>query len=244
MLEQSSRLEARGYTPITKVIALAASELPTNPGRKSIILVSDGQETCEGDPCATAMALKKANADLVVHTIGFDVDLAARIQLRCIANATGGSYADVADTDQLVKAFFQATQAPVVEKIVVRKPLPGKLEIKNAELHGHEVIDATSGNVLGKISSLNSVLDLPAGLYNISFGKSLWKSVEVEPGKTTTLNPAVIEVKRAASAGHEVRNIETGAVEGKVSNSRSSITLIPGVYDVELRQNRLALRKG
>ena len=43
-----------------------------------VALVSDGKETCPGDPCAVAKALAAADAKLVIHTIGFNVDAAAR----------------------------------------------------------------------------------------------------------------------------------------------------------------------
>jgi hypothetical protein len=50
-----------------------------------VILVSDGKETCKGDPCLTAKALAEADGSLIIHTIGFAADSAAKYQLQCIA---------------------------------------------------------------------------------------------------------------------------------------------------------------
>src|SRR6185295_17227816 len=86
--------KAQGYTPITYVITLAAEDVKKEPGQHVVVLVSDGKETCEGDPCAAAKALAAADANLVVHTIGFNVDVAARYQLQCIAKAARGTYSD------------------------------------------------------------------------------------------------------------------------------------------------------
>ncbi len=93
VLQQTSDLRAQGYTPITYVIGLAADDLKAEEAAEHIVvLVSDGKEICEGDPCATARKLKEADASLVIHTIGFGADDATRFQLQCVAEATGGTY--------------------------------------------------------------------------------------------------------------------------------------------------------
>ena len=52
--------------------------------------MSDGKETCKGDPVLAAKAL--AAKGITVHTVGFIVDTAARGQLQHIAQVTGGTY--------------------------------------------------------------------------------------------------------------------------------------------------------
>jgi hypothetical protein len=225
-------LAARGYTPITRVLELAAKDLMTQPpGQRSIILVSDGKETCDGDPCATAAALAAANADLVIHAIGFEVDLAARSQLQCIARAGRGIYLDAGDADQLAKALNQAVAAKMAKVAPLGKE-PGNLTVNGADVAGHPVIDAASGKTVGTISSLARTLKVAPGVYHVGFGKVFWKSVEVRPKETTVLEPAVLEVAGAGIQGHPVRDSETGAEVAQVSSIQKSVTLIPGVYDV------------
>jgi len=73
-------------------LTLAAEELSAEETLSHVVvLVSDGEETCEADPCAAAKALAKADAKLVVHTIGAGVDETTRKQLRCIADSARGS---------------------------------------------------------------------------------------------------------------------------------------------------------
>src|SRR5574339_794619 len=57
VLEKTKAVKAQGYTPITYVITLAAEDVKKEPGEHVVVLVSDGKETCEGDPCAAAKAL-------------------------------------------------------------------------------------------------------------------------------------------------------------------------------------------
>ena len=97
ILDRTQAIRAQGYTPITKVIRLAAGDTAGEEGERVVVLISDGKETCEGDPCAAAKALAEADARLVVHTIGFNVDVAARYQLQCIAKVARGTYSDASD---------------------------------------------------------------------------------------------------------------------------------------------------
>jgi Ca-activated chloride channel family protein len=94
-------VQARGYTPIGAALQHAAAALPAGQPA-SIVLVSDGQDTCAPPPpCDVAAQLKAANPGLVIHTIGFLVDQGARDELTCIANATGGLYGDASDAGRL-----------------------------------------------------------------------------------------------------------------------------------------------
>ena len=229
ILALSGGLQAKGYTPITFVLQKAAEDFPPSfGGERMIILVSDGIETCEGDPCATAKALDKANPKILVHTVGFGVDEAARSQLDCIARATGGTYFGAADAGQLIAALSQAIRTASV--VVVEKKGTGWLEVKGAHLHGHAVTEAESGKLVETASSTRSTVPLPSGLYNVAFGKALWKSVEVKAGETTVLEPGWISMVKASLNGHDIVDPETGAVHGTVSSLDSTATLIPGRY--------------
>ncbi len=228
----AAAVRAQGYTPITRVLGLAAKDLAAaGPGEHVIVLVSDGKETCDGDPCATAQALRAANARLVVHTIGFNVDSAARAQLQCIATASGGTYHDAAGADDLAAALAQAAVA-AGKPIAPPGRQPGNLTVEHADLAGHRVVDARTGKEVGTISNLQSTIRVPPGVYSVTFGSSAWKSVVVEPGGRTVLSPAVLEIHGASTQGHEVLDSETGAEVATLSPVKSRATLIPGVYDV------------
>ncbi|HEU4675764.1 MAG TPA: VWA domain-containing protein [Motilibacteraceae bacterium] len=94
--------QPRGDTPIGASLKAAAADLKGVPGRKTIVLVSDGEDTCAPpDPCEVARQLSQQGLDLRVESIGFRVDEAARRQLACIAKATGGAYHDAPDARAL-----------------------------------------------------------------------------------------------------------------------------------------------
>ncbi|MBP0580202.1 VWA domain-containing protein [Labrys sp. LIt4] len=105
-------LTPKGRTPMTDAVRAAAEAMKGHEGRATIILVSDGVETCNADPCEVAANLKKADIDLVVDTVGFDIkDPEANRELRCMAAATGGIALQAEDAGELTKAIQQAVHA-------------------------------------------------------------------------------------------------------------------------------------
>ena len=237
VLSSTRAIQAQGYTPITYVIKLVADDLAKEDAKPhTVILVSDGKETCEGDPCAAAKALAEADASLVVHTIGFAVDIAAKYQLQCIAHVAHGRYFDAGSTSELAAMLSEAAK-PVpppqpVTQIVVKNPPPGALELRHAEMTGHKVSSAETGEAVGTLNSSGPRKELPAGLYNVTFGKAVWKSIEVKSGETTVLDPGVIEVRNPNISGHKVLDAETGAEIGKISSSNPRITVLPSTFSV------------
>lgn len=232
---QARGLIARGYTPITTVITKGGEDFPGNfQGERIIVLVSDGKETCPGDPCAAAQALAKKNVKLVIHTVGFGVDEAARSQLECVARVTGGRYFPAESTAELISVLSQAVGTSRTVK--VEKTGPGRLEVKGADLAGHQITRADTGEKVGTLGHTQSSMELPAGIYNVTIGKAVWKSVEVKAGGKTTLTPGFLAVEHAWIRGHEVVDPETGAVQGQVSATQNNMAVMPGDYEVRFGQ--------
>lgn len=106
MIGQVLGLQAYGQTLIGYSLELAASDFSNAADvKKTIILVSDGEESCGKDPVAMIQNLKAQGFDVVIHTVGFAVDEAARGQLKKISEMTGGVYADAKDAAELTQSL-------------------------------------------------------------------------------------------------------------------------------------------
>ena len=99
-------LKPTGYTPLASSLRAAAADLPLT-GRRTVVLVSDGEETCGGDPCAVARELSGSGVGLTVDTVGYGVDDRTRDQLSCVADATGGTYSEAPDAGALTVQLAQ-----------------------------------------------------------------------------------------------------------------------------------------
>ena len=98
-------LTPKGYTPMGNALREAAEELG-DEGERSIILVSDGIDTCAPpEVCDVAKELAGQGVDLTIHTVGFKADEEARAELECIAEAGGGQFLEAADASSLAESL-------------------------------------------------------------------------------------------------------------------------------------------
>lgn len=107
---ESSKLAPKGYTPISYSLEQAYGDFGLSDTQRYIVLISDGEETCGGDPCQTAKDLATKGVKTTINTVGFNVDSKTKEQLICTANATGGTYQDATNLDQLNEGLKQATK--------------------------------------------------------------------------------------------------------------------------------------
>lgn len=110
------KISPKGKTPLTASVRRAAEALKYTENPATVILVSDGEETCDLDPCAIASELEAKGVGFTAHVIGFDIrDDAAKAQLKCIADNTGGSFVladDAASLQQALTDVAAVTAAP------------------------------------------------------------------------------------------------------------------------------------
>ena len=105
-------LSPKGKTPISRSVRLTAECIKGLEDETTIILVSDGKETCDPDPCGLVKELKASGIKFVMHVIGFDVTEEEREQLECMARAGGGSYYTAGNAGEFLAAAREVVEAP------------------------------------------------------------------------------------------------------------------------------------
>lgn len=105
--QQVNALNPKGMTPISAAVRQAAEQLRYIEQKATVILVSDGEETCNADPCALGEELERLGIDFTAHVVGFDIarGSAADTQLRCLAERTGGRYVEARNAGELNRAL-------------------------------------------------------------------------------------------------------------------------------------------
>ncbi len=122
ILNAVNALQPKGKTPLSDAVRQAALELKYTENKATVILISDGKETCQADPCEVGKALEALGVDFTVHVVGFDVKKAEAKGLQCLAKNTGGLYLPAKDAGQLKAALIKAVKkVKVVPKPVVKK---------------------------------------------------------------------------------------------------------------------------
>jgi Mg-chelatase subunit ChlD len=108
-------LEAVGsYTPTAYTLLQAKNDFKAGESN-ALILLTDGKETCGGDPAAAAQALCEAGIKTKTYVIGIDVDTEARTQLSNVAAKGCGKYFDAKDSASLASSLksIQEAEKPI-----------------------------------------------------------------------------------------------------------------------------------
>lgn len=107
-----ARFQPTGWTPIAGALKKAQESFAGTEGKKNhIVMVSDGLETCGGDPVAVARRLHEQGFHVVIDIIGFGAGRNDVAQLRKIAEAGGGDYYDAKTRADLDNYFKQMDEA-------------------------------------------------------------------------------------------------------------------------------------
>ena len=153
-------LQPTGWTPIGPALLKAADDLNGGDGTRRIVLISDGEDTCQPlDPCEVAREIAAKGIGLTIDTLGLVPDAKTRDQLSCIADATGGTYTSVQHKEELsdrVGQLVDRAADPVVTPV------------------------ATEG-----ATQCAGAPTLKSGLYTDreEFGKQRFYRVDVDPGQ-------------------------------------------------------------
>ncbi len=103
-----ARLRPLGQTPIAYALNQAGRDFGSLRDYRALVLVTDGIESCGGDPVQAARELREQG--IIVHLIGFGLGSAAdedRASLQAVANASGGRYVTAGSAEELKEALAQ-----------------------------------------------------------------------------------------------------------------------------------------
>lgn len=102
------KLNPRGRGPLTKALREAAALLGPQTAPASIILVHDGPDNCQQDPCSAVAELKAAHPRVRVHVVSLDMAADDAATMACLPQATGGKHFQVATATDISTALAEA----------------------------------------------------------------------------------------------------------------------------------------
>ena len=125
-------LNPAGKTPLTEAVEQAAEVLDHQRKPGVVVLLTDGEETCDRDPCELGKKLTATSSNLTVHVIGFQMKNftwtgeSSVLEVKCLAKETGGLYISAQNEEDLVKAFQQTLGCPIISGLDSRHVLADK----------------------------------------------------------------------------------------------------------------------
>ncbi len=251
-------LHAKGKTPLTRSVNQAIDLLRSEKNRSTIILLSDGIESCSGNPCAAVKAAKASGVNFILHTIGFGLNSKESVQLQCMAKAGDGEYFQANNAEELLKSTRNAVKSKGSGMLKLTLRSNGKPVNAWARLSGDGsigLVDLTNdtgvkpGHVWHLKPGTYQLETLPAGLYGIDSIKL--NDIKIESGKSvektldfdqTTLQviasnngmPAVVQIN--------LKNLASGKIVFDTT-TYSTFTMrgVKTPYDVKLLPGKYRL---
>ncbi|SLM33127.1 exported hypothetical protein [Desulfamplus magnetovallimortis] len=222
LLEKVNALQPKGKTPITDAVSTVVEQLKTKENETTVVLVSDGIETCVADPCNIVKALKDTGIKFILHVVGFGVADDEEGQLNCIAEAGGGQYLAAGDTDSLLGAL-NTIAGDITKKVEVEKAKSSQVKVKTGlakirlimpesttrGMAGLKIIRVSDGKVVKETERLAAETTHPlmAGEYEVQY---LFATPNYGQPTVTNLGKFMV-------GGGETRDIKLGGIVFNIS---------------------------
>ncbi|WP_274426384.1 vWA domain-containing protein [Chelativorans sp. YIM 93263] len=111
-------ISPKGKTPLTSAVEQAAEGLAYRDNPATVVLITDGIESCQRDPCALAEELEQMGVGFTAHVVGFDLEGEEQAAVACMAERTGGRFVAANNADELSSALSE------VGTVVAEAPEP------------------------------------------------------------------------------------------------------------------------
>lgn len=248
MIRQKLRwIEPKGTTPIARSLELSANDFPYDPNaRNIIILITDGIEACEGDPCAVSRALQKKGVLLKPFVIGIGLDIDFTQTFKCV-----GKVFNAQGEKQLKEALTMAVSQAMNSTTAQINLLDTKKHPTETNM-GITFYDVVSGQIkYNFVHTLNEkglpdtlVLD-PLLTYRMvahTIPPVTIDNIELEPGKHSifSANAAQGKLQLVRPNGNQLRDLKfivkkKGTCEiVNVQSVDETVKYLCGRYDVEI----------
>jgi Ca-activated chloride channel family protein len=130
IIERVRQVHPYGLTPLEFALRQAAeNDLTGLSGPKTLILISDGADTCGGNPCEFIKQLPRMGIKLKVDIVGLSLkrrpdDIMARHQLNCITETSGGKYYDANTAAQLIESISASVNKAISGRVIMKPGTP------------------------------------------------------------------------------------------------------------------------
>lgn len=160
--DKADSMKFLGKTPLSAAVKRAAEELRYTEDTATVVLITDGLETCSANVCELGQQLEAQGANFTAHVVGFGLSKEEGAQVACLAENTGGQYFSADNADALSAALKQTVVAIVPSVTLVPVDQDGakitdiSLTWSVLDPDGNEVMtDSGFGKATGKLNAGN-----------------------------------------------------------------------------------------
>ena len=229
IIKASESMKFMGKTPLTASVTQAAQELRYTEEKATVVLITDGEETCQADPCALGTELSQSGVDFTAHVVGFDLTEQQGEQVACLAHSTGGQYFaanNMAELQTAMRDTLAAVQAEPKPKPVATAPAPAPVKPEPAPEKAVAPAATVDGpEAAGSASTIEVAWTGPDGRddYITVVAKGAKDDDYNQYARVRNKNPVALQVPDA-EGDYEIRYVDQST---KTVLGRQSIVLTP-----------------
>jgi len=235
-----------GWTPIGLSLERAAADFPAASADvvNAAILVTDGLETCDTDPCAIATALKESDAAVTVYVVGLGLDEEELRVTSCIAENTGGQIVGAQNAEELSAALFsflEELQVVVTTGFLEIESIGGLYPLANVSCAGQ---GATDSNPEGgetftyTFTEEANEVEVPVGICDVDWvnpsGQATEIRVNIEPDRTTFIRGSLIKFPNGAGEIYTLTGQDGTIIWQDQIEQGDYVWVLPGIYTCDL----------
>lgn len=117
IMKLADSIRPGGRTPLARSVEQALDVLKDSPRPAEIIVLTDGEDTCGGDPCLLAKRIQAQEPGITVHVVGFRLPEETETGgASCLARETRGRFVTAETTDDLTQALRQTLTCTEVSR--------------------------------------------------------------------------------------------------------------------------------
>jgi len=162
--------QPQGMTPLAESLRQALNDFTFEPARiNSVVMLSDGIETCGGDPCKLVETLKAKGINFTIHVIGLGVDDKTKTQLSCVAKAGDGQYYDARSGQDVSQALGTIHSTVAMDEVIVPHGVSTPTRLPLSTIPARAATPTTAPGYTTYINEeVGFALDYPASWYEYS----------------------------------------------------------------------------
>jgi hypothetical protein len=235
-----------GWTPIALSLERATADFPPAADNvvNAAILVTDGLETCDGDPCAAATAIKESEAAVTVYVVGLGLNEEELRITSCIAENTGGQIVGAQNADELAAALFaflEELNVVVTTGFLEIESIGGLYPLATVTCTGQGPTDSdpeAEETFTYTFTEDSNRVEAPVGICDVVWtnpsGQETAIRVNIEADRTTFIRGSLIKFPNGAGEIYQLRAQDGTVIWQDQIEQGDWVWVLPGIYTLEL----------
>jgi von Willebrand factor type A domain len=235
-----------GWTPIALSLERATADFPpaSDTVENAAILVTDGLETCDGDPCAAATAIKESDAAVTVYVVGLGLNEEELRITSCIAENTGGQIVGAQNAEELSAALFtflEELEVVVTTGFLEIESIGGLYPLATVTCTGQGPTDSdpeAEDTFTYTFTEDSNRVEAPVGICDVVWtnpsGQETAIRVNIEADRTTFIRGSLIKFPNGAGEIYQLRAQDGTVIWQDQIEQGDWVWVLPGIYTLEL----------